>query len=159
MCIVIDTNAIASVFNRDSCHHTEYIPVLEWILKGNGKVVFGGTKYKSEIPPKYFSILNELKRAAKAVEVNTQQVDENQQIVEAIISHRDFDDAHLVAIIIVSRCKLICSEDARADIFIKDRRLYPKRFPKPKIYRNLKHVKLLCDQNIVDICKSCSQQK
>ncbi len=37
MCIIIDTNVLADVFNSESKLHMEFAPVVEWILKGKGK--------------------------------------------------------------------------------------------------------------------------
>ena len=49
MCIVIDTNAMPSVFNSNCTNHKEFAPVRSWIINGRGHLVFGGTKYKKEI--------------------------------------------------------------------------------------------------------------
>ena len=48
MCVIVDTNAFAAVFNANANNHDEFAPVLDWIISGKGKLVIGGTKYMSE---------------------------------------------------------------------------------------------------------------
>jgi predicted nucleic acid-binding protein len=157
MCIIIDTSAFAPVFELKSELHVEFEPVLKWITRGKGKLVYGGTKYKRELrkAKKYFRLFAQFERARIIVKVNDRKVDHEQQLVESTLAHRDFDDTHLVAIVRASGCKLMCCEDERAHRFIKDRTLYPNPSyaGPPKIYRNSSHRDLLCDQNIANICK------
>jgi hypothetical protein len=49
MCIVIDVNTLASVFNPETEKHEEFSPVKRWIEGGKGFVIYGGTKYKAEL--------------------------------------------------------------------------------------------------------------
>ena len=44
-------------------------------------------------------------------------------LVEKAIADKDCDDHHIIAIVRISGCRLICSNDKRADRYIKDRRL------------------------------------
>ena len=37
MCVIVDTNAFAAVFNANANNHDEFAPVLDWISK-NEKV-------------------------------------------------------------------------------------------------------------------------
>lgn len=159
MCIVIDTNTFACVFEVNSKRHGEYRPVLEWIVHGNGKVVYGGTKYKQELrnAKKYLRFFLELSKVSKVVELDCQQVDEKQQEIMTLVNHHDFNDQHLIAIIILSGCKLICSDDSSAYRFIKRKDLYPKHIQRPKIYSGLSNMNLLCDVNIADCCKPTSR--
>jgi hypothetical protein len=159
MCIVIDTNVLANVFNKNAENHNEFKPVLEWILFGKGKIVYGGSKYKRELlmARKYFRLFVELKRKSKIIELDCQSVDNKQNEVSNMLVHRDFDDPHLVAILIISRCRLICSEDSRAFPFLKDGAYYPKHMVRPKIYCRESNKDLLCDNNIAEICKPCQR--
>jgi hypothetical protein len=155
MCIVIDANTFAAVFS-DSCQeHEEFEPVLTWIIYGKGKIIYGGSKYEQELRHcrKYLGIFSELRKVGKVVVLNSTKVDYIQQQVEGIISHSNFDDPHIVAIVIVSGCRLICSNDGRAHPFFKDKNLYPKHFERPRIYSGYGNRDLLCDQNLVDICE------
>jgi hypothetical protein len=92
-------------------------------------------------------------------EVDEKRVDEKQAELEKLVNHKNFDDPHIIAIIIVSGCQIICSTDDRAYPFFKMKELYPKNFTRPKIYSGLNNKDLLCDENIVDACKPCAKLK
>jgi hypothetical protein len=159
MCIVIDTNTWASVFDIGADDHIEFKPVYDWILGdgGKGKIVYGGTTYLQEVPSKYMSLLLELNKRRKTVAVENSKVDEIEIKLKKLIEHRDFDDPHIVALIIVSKCKLICTKEKRAIPFFKDKKglFYPKKFIRPKIYNNKTNIDLLVDKNIISICQPC----
>lgn len=154
MCIIIDVNALNEVFNTHSVNHQQFQPVRDWIIEGKGKVLYGGTKYRDELRrTKYVKLFGQLKRARKAVQVDNQQIDQEQKRIEALVTDPDFDDPHLIAIICVSRCILICSKDKRSYPFLKDKRFYPKGYDRPKIYSNKRNSDLLVDVNIAEICQ------
>jgi len=155
MCLVIDICTLAPVFEKSCAKHSEFKPVLDWILYGNGKIIYGGEKYKNEIPQKYLRLINELTKASKAIELIEQKVNEKTKEIKKKYRHRDFDDPHIVAIIIVSGYRVICSDDDRAYPFFKMKMLYPNRFTRPKIYSGASNKNLLNDNNIVKICKPC----
>ena len=159
MCIVIDINFLSPLFNATDNEHNEFKPLLEWIIFGKGKLVYGGKKYKEELreTKKYFGLLIQLKKAGKIVEVDDEKVDQHQIKLSETEKHPDFDDPHLIAIIIVSGCKLICSLDKRAYVFIKNKDLYPAHFEKPKIYKGKSNAKLLSDKNIAAVCHPVSK--
>lgn len=155
MCIVIDTNSFASVFDSKSDDHYEFRPVLNWITNGKGKIVYGGTKYRDELraTKRYLRIFVELAKKRKVVEIPDEDIDLEQERIENLLRHRDFDDPHIVAIVSVSRCKLVCSKDSRAYPFIKDVSLYPRAGMRPRIYSGSNNSDLLCDHNLADCCK------
>jgi len=155
MCIVIDTNCFNPVFDRANLKHPEFRPVLNWIVDGAGKIVFGGSKYKAELArtPKILKFFSVLKRARKLVEVNQQRVDQWQARVEAIFDPRKHNDPHLPAIVSVSGCRLICTEDKKSHALLKSKKCYPKSVVRPSIYSGARNQDLLCDRYIADICR------
>ena len=155
MCIIIDSCCFASVFEKRALDHSDFRPVLEWVVAGKGKIVYGGTKYRRELKraKKYIFFIGELKRAGKTVELPSQIVDEIENETKQKISHRNFDDQHIVAMIIVSKCRLICTKDKRANPFIKEPSLYPKKFKVPKLYCSSRNANLLRDDYIIEICR------
>ena len=159
MCIVIDTNALAKVFEVSCAEHQEFRPVLDWICNGKGKIVFGGKTYRKELPNKYLRIFRIFDAARKLVLVNASEVDDIEVDLYKKVQHRDFDDAHIIAIIIVSGCKLICSDDSRAYSFFKNRALYPNHFALPRIYSKSSNVNLLNDHYIVGNCRPSAKVK
>lgn len=158
MCIVIDTNTLASVFDKYSENHDVFKPVFEWIFNDKGKIVFGGSKYKSELKKsyRYLKLFGQLSKINKIVEINDYEIDCYQAILEEKIKHRDFDDPHLVSILHISKCKLICTNEKRAIPFILNKDFYDKGF-KPKIYSRKSNCNLLNINNIATICLPCNK--
>ncbi len=77
-------------------------------------------------------------------------------VVSSRVAHPNFDDQHLVALLIISGCKLICSLDERAYLFFKHKEFFEKASKRPKIFKGTKQNKnLLNDKNITGICKLC----
>lgn len=156
MCLVIDINAIGSVLNPNADKHSDFEPVFNWIRYGKGKIIWGGTTYRNELQNgKYLKLLTRLGAKRKSVKIDHEKVDEieNQLKIECCDSKfREFDDHHIVALIIASKCKLICTGDERADKFLKDSSLYPDDVEVPSIYRNASHKHLINDDKIVKVC-------
>ena len=75
MCIVIDANVMSNVFDTNSKNHADFKSVHEWIYKGKGKVVYGGTKYIDEIPQRFRGIFINLRKARKAILIPEIDVD------------------------------------------------------------------------------------
>jgi len=143
MCVVLDCNIISSVFNPSEKDHEEFKPVLHWITSGNGKMVFGGSKYKKELNrmKSYLKFIKELSKAGKCINVDDSAVDKIQNEIKN--KHRDFNDYHIVAIIIVSKVRIICTKDKKAIPWFKNSDLYPSDVKKPKIYTSKRNRNLL----------------
>lgn len=152
MCVVIDTCALHKVFSGTDAN---FEPIKRWIISGRGKVVIGGAVYSRELKSaaRYLRVLNELERIGKVVVLNGDEVDAVEARVRAIEPAQDFDDPHIVAIVEVSRCKIVCTVDTRSDRFLRDARFYV-RARRPSIYRTAAHAHMIRDSNIVGAC-SC----
>ena len=153
MCIVIDMNVFSSIFSPQHLEPAEYIDVYNWITKGKGFIVFGGTHYLKELKAikSYLSLVTELSRKGRTRILADNLVDKEEDYLNSLLKGSSCDDCHLIAIIRVSRCRLICSNDKRADKYLKDRKYYLKGQKIPHIYRKKSHKHLLCDNNICDI--------
>jgi len=152
MCIIVDTNVMSCVLDKNN---QDYFPVFDWVVNKNGKFVYGGTKYLNELSKqkKFLSFLVELGKLNKTFIANKKVVDDLQVKIENSVTNSDFDDPHLIAIIIATKCKLICSEDSRADKFLKSKQVFNIFDAKiPSIYRKAKHKRLLRNKNIVECC-------
>ena len=150
MAIIIDTNCFSRVFSRTDKEHHDFSPVLDWILCGNGFLVYGGSKYIQELKEckKYLRFLRLLKDMKKVYVCDCESVDKLQAMYEEMIDDPDFDDPHLPAIVRVSKCRLICSRDFRSVRFVTSRDLYPKRFYLPHYYSSARDAGLLTNSNI-----------
>jgi predicted nucleic acid-binding protein len=156
MCIVIDTCCLATVFDGKNKEHPKFAPVLHWI-KGKGRMIYGGTKYNTELgkAAKYLSYLAELSRQRKTIQIPTTRVDLIAAELKAKIPDKAFNDEHIVALVIASRCCVVCTNDDGAIAYLKRADLF-KGYPgsgRPQIYRGHKtHKKLCCDRHIVGAC-------
>lgn len=151
MAIIVDTNCFSRVFCRKNKEHSEFKPILDWIINGSGFLVYGGSKYKEELFKaasfkKFFRLLKDYK---KAINFPDDQIDEYQKKYEIKIKDKDFDDPHLPAIVLVSKCRLVCTRDLRSQPFVTSSDNYPKRFHTPKYYTGRKDEYLLCN-SIID---------
>jgi len=149
MCVVIDTCVFHRVFNPED---GAFSPVAQW-LRGKGKMVIGGSTYEEQLRKmrRYLPLVAELRRSGKVVIIDKDRVDEREREIRAMEPNADFDDPHLIAIVCTSRCKVVCTLDARADRYLLQARFYPNG-GKPKIYRQKSHKHLLCDANVVGAC-------
>ena len=150
MCIVIDACTFSRVFAPDD---VDFSPVRRWVASGKGKIVMGGTKYACELSKlrKYIPVIAELSRQGRVITLENSDVDAAEKEVKKIEPSAEFDDPHIVAIIKVSGCKLVCTLDARSDKYLTDRRFY-EAAKRPSIYRSVTHGHLLRNSNIVGVC-------
>jgi hypothetical protein len=157
MCMVIDANTISIVFNGKNDRHMEYDELTKWFLYQQPKICLGGYLLKKELKEKmfgYFTLLVELSRFNKVHFISDNDVDALTEQIRMKDANPDFDDPHIVALIIASRAKLLCSDDARSFCHIKDNKLYPKGFDIPKIYTAIDHKPqkdLLSDRSICNM--------
>jgi predicted nucleic acid-binding protein len=155
MCIIVDTNTFAKVFDPKNAEHQVFKPVFDWIIRGKSKLILGGTEYEQkelrEKMPKYLNLLANLARAGKIHRVSSDQVDAETKRLEAH-KNKDFDDPHIVALCIVSKTKLLCSQDKRSHKFVKNRSFYPKGQKPPNIYSQETHQTLLTNDALKPCC-------
>lgn len=160
MCIVIDTCTFASVFNKNAVGHREFRPVLEWIVVGKGKIVYGGATYKKELSKareyeiRFFA---ELRRSGKVVEVDNIQVDRAEKRIKKQNTNPNFNDPHLLAIIVISKCLLICTKEKKLNKYFKSSPFCPRGKLFPRTYHSMKNKDLLNDKYIADICKPATR--
>lgn len=155
MSVLIDINTIPSVFDVTCSDHSEFKDVFEWINDRNNKatMVYGGEKYSRELSRlgKYIKYIKLLKDIRKVTVINSDKIDAYVKKLEEINSCNAFNDKHIVSIVAISNCRIVCSKDASSYPFLTDSKYYPKRIKKPKIYSGLKTKNLLCNDNIVKL--------
>jgi hypothetical protein len=150
MPVIVDTNCFANVFCRNSTKHSEFEPVLKWIIEGKGLLVYGGTKYRSELKKatKYLTLFRLLKDIGKVVSENDLAIDRMQSKIESRKQDEAFNDVHLLSISIISRCRVICSMDTTSIPFVTDTQFLPKGVSKPVYYTSKNNINLLCDEYV-----------
>lgn len=153
MCIVVDINTLAPVFNEECEMHAEFSAVERWISSGGGVLLFGGTKYIRELSNcyRYLRLINQMKTAYKAVHIDDTVVDREEARVVEGTAGTDCDDQHIIALLCASRCTLLCSNDRRSYQHIKNRALYPRNMRRVRIYTSSKTAHLLVRMDISKI--------
>lgn len=161
MPVIVDANCIPEVFSTKSKGHPDFKPVFDWIVNGKGLMVTGGTKYKKELEklPKFLRIINLLKDSGKVLVGHTEKIDHYQEYVEGLKDDDDFDDEHLPAMVVETKCRVICSKDTRSIPHVRDRKYYPKGMTLPSYYTSKKNVDLLCDKYVDDVLKPLCKLK
>lgn len=154
MCIVVDAPVLVPIFKASDPEHGRFLPVHDWVRSGAGKLVLGGSKYKEELASvsSVLPVLMELERRGRVVRVSDALVDREMMIVTGLESSKDFDDPHLIAIVRVTGCRLVCLRDNRAHRFLVKVKLYGGR-ARPRLFTNRKHKHLLCPANIAACCE------
>lgn len=145
MCAVIDPPLFVKIFKKSDADHINFKKLNHHLTKGNGKIVYGGKKYRDELIKiaSIIPILAELERARKIVKINDDVVARSADYAKSIAHSTDFDDEHLIGILDSTSCGVICINDPRAHRFIKNRSLYMNRGPRPKIYKDDRNAALL----------------
>jgi len=143
--VIVDTNTWPAVFDCNNGQHSEFAAVRAYILTTKASMAWGGSRYLEELrkASKYLGIHLELARGGRAIRFNDNAVDAAAAEANAKCQHRDFDDAHLIGLQVVSRATVIVSNDKRAYSFLKRKALYPKHHNRPKIYCKRQHSHLL----------------
>lgn len=154
MCIVVDVGALPPVFDEGNQEHAAFAPVKEWILKGQGKLVYGGSTYLRELKTmhRYVSIVNDLKDMRKVCVISSAKVDQREQQLKHIKPCGDFNDHHVMAILSVSGCRLVCSSNTSHVIKgLEDARFFPVQRRRPRLYNQSASKELLCRKYVVEL--------
>ena len=116
-----------------------------------GEYIFEGTGKNK----KYLKIFRLLGDKGKVVELtDCNKVDRIEKELRAKFKKNKFtNDPQIIAIITVSKCKIVCTNDGSSFEFIQNRSLYPKGISPPKIYTHRRNKNLLNNYNIAKICE------
>jgi hypothetical protein len=155
MCIIADPPTFIAIFKSTDLDHAKFAAVRDWVDKGAGKFVMGGAKYKMELlaVKSVLPLLTELERKGKIIRHDSEKVDADVVVVKTIEPTTDFDDPHLVALVRLTGCRLICLRDPRAHRFLRDIKFYQSSSNRPSLYTQKTHSKLLCAKNLAPCCK------
>jgi hypothetical protein len=160
MCVVIDVNVLHCVLDLGNHRFADFKPLHTWVTEGPGCIVYGGTKYKKELgrANKYWGMLIELQKTQHAREVCCASVDSEERRISKLLP-RSCNDAHIIAIVSAAKCRIVCTDDGPATECLTDYHLYPKKFGAPSVYKNPKHKRLLCKNNICAFRKQLKNNK
>lgn len=101
-------------------------------------MIYGGTTYDRELKAasRILVRIGELIKGQKlkVERIDDGKVDEHEKRVKELCNDKKFNDPHLVAIVCVSRCRLVCTDEQEAVPFLKMKKLYSDDVKVPKIY-------------------------
>jgi hypothetical protein len=155
MCIIADPPTFIPIFKETDPEYGKFSAVREWVKNGPGKFITGGTTYQKELMAvkSIIGLLSELEKRGKVMRNSAASVDHEEGVVKALEPAQDFDDPHLVALVRVSGCKLICIRDPRSHRFLRMAKFYKSTKDRPKLYTREKNRSLLCNANMAPCCK------
>ena len=153
MQIIIDASFFAKFINNKQ----EHGPVYKCVCTGKGRVVIGGKKYGKELEdyPKFLKLIVEWDILRKVVKLDKVIVDKNEVILESIIEGKDFDDHHILSMVIHSGTEVVCALDngipRLIDACYSDtgRRMIKKyccnlrKLKRPGVYKGKQHLAML----------------
>lgn len=141
MCIIIDTNLAADVFNNPS--KKENMPIVNWVFDANkdGILVFGGKLAEELLLMGVTSrALRALMQAGRAVRIDDNRVNlEEQQVIKLGVCQSN--DTHVIALARISGARTLCSHDTDLHSDFKNKQLLDN--PRGCVYQNDTHTKLL----------------
>jgi hypothetical protein len=157
MCLVIDANCFRLVFGKK---HSGFTPVRNWIEDGNGRMIYGGQKYNRELKDwGMLGVVKELDTGRKTVHIPDAEVDAIEKELKHKFPEAAFDDEHIVALVITSGCRVVCTNDKQAMPYLKCRDVFANYagVQRPKIYTGDKrHIKLCCAEHVVAKCRDAN---
>jgi hypothetical protein len=114
MCVVVDADTFTYFSNPHSSRHGEFQPIIKWVRDSNCKYVYGGTTYTNQLNKHkdFRDFLKTMWQAGKTVDIGRQKVDQTERVIRQTITGPGYNDHHIVAIVLISRCKVVCSLDS-----------------------------------------------
>ncbi len=139
MCLLVDANLAAAVFARPP--HADFSPVLGWLEKGDGCVVYGG-RLATELDRvgEGRRFLRSLLQAGRARLLPERDIDAEETVVAGTDLCRS-DDPHILALARVSGARTLCTHDRNLQRDFRNSRLISA--PRGSIYQRPEHSRLL----------------
>jgi rRNA-processing protein FCF1 len=134
MCIIIDANVI----NDLNTPTEDGVPILKWLLTGGGALIVGG-QLRRELArsSKMRSTMVTLSQAGKLHSLDDEKV---RTLADRIQTNCHSNDPHVIAVAVVSGCRLIFSRDHNLHKDAKNKDILS---PSAAIYQNKAHQHLL----------------
>lgn len=148
--VILDTNCFSHVFNAHDIRHPEFEYFLNWLCRGPGYLVYGGSKYLKELEDakKYLRFFTLLQQYNKARVYDKSQIDLEMDRIKELIKDADFDDPHLAAIVIITKARVICTGDERCIRHLKQKHIYNGKVEVPRFYINPRCSSLLTERYV-----------
>lgn len=135
MCIVIDANAAHRLNTSDKAGAA----VLQWLLRGKGKLVVSNDLLKELSRTPVSSILVTLSQAGRLVRANEMLCQQTRKHLEERVEMKS-NDHHVVSLVITSACELVFTEDRALHRDLKNRSIIGHHC---SVYKTASHKHLL----------------
>ena len=158
MCAIVDVNNCHKVFGEPSVRTPAGQYFFEWLEGESGRVVFGGTKFKTEIAGvgRYANWLATAYSKGRAYKLGDGVVDDEEQTLIASNTCQS-NDEHLIALAKVGGARLLFTEDPKLHTDFGDSLIIAN--PRGKVYSTRidyqvspAHRQLLNVRNRDDMC-------
>ncbi len=139
MCVVVDANRASVVLGGPV--PDDYKPVIDWISRRGGRLVYGGSKFKQELARVRAAALlvQNWRSRGLAIEIAEAEIAAELTVVETI--GYGSDDPHVIALVRASGARTVVTGDADLMLDLTNPRLVSR--PRAKIYRSPGHGPLL----------------
>lgn len=138
MCLIVDANVVHQLFPAAS---RDFEPIREALVSGRAKLVYGGELTREYAKtPLCRSFLRRLDQQGAARQFPDSLVDSETQKLRKRAEHRS-DDPHVLALAIVSKARLLCSEDEDLGCDFTSPSILP--LPRGSVYKRAAHRHLI----------------
>ena len=145
MCLIVDTSVASAFFCAKAAHYDE---ILDAVIQGRCCIYYGGDlRREYEESNAILMQVLALDRAGRAKVLPDKEIDALSETLKDANACRS-DDPHVIALAIVSNCRLLCTNDELLEQDFTDRRLLAK--PRGNVYKNVSHRNLIRKH-----CKRC----
>ena len=119
MCVVIDADTFSEISDESN---KDFKPLRNWISQEGHTVIHGGSEYKEHLKNhgKFRGYLKDLWRAGSTQKLNDEEIDNTEVFLQTNFVKAKYNDHHIVAILLVSGCKVVSSHDQGLHELIKD---------------------------------------
>lgn len=139
MCVIVDANLASRVLSQPA--DPEFVPVIRWLLEGEGVVVVGGHLVEElDRMGKSLGLLTTLKRAGRVRQISDSDVRREEAEVDGTGLCRS-NDCHVLALARVSGARTLCTLDRALQADFRNRELIAN--PRGSIYQRQRHAHLL----------------
>ena len=140
MCVIIDNSIVGDFIKNNK----NTVPLKEWLDQGEGKLIIppSGTdlhkEYKRKFNRKFVrGILKGYRDKGVAITISASAAEEVKNLSDDLKTQLKSNDSHIIALAIVSRAKLLASNDEKLGEDFK------KHISKGKVYKYAMHESLL----------------
>lgn len=137
MCIIVDANTCHKFANGQN---NEAAPIIDWLKNRRGQLVYGGKLRREVLKTSFRRVYLQMKSAGWLHEEDDTTIDLEENRIEDECDIKS-DDAHVLALAIVSGARVLFTRDHALACDFKNRSLLPA--PRGRIYSGERNAAML----------------